>query len=49
MDPAALDRLLAAVLNPAAAPPFGRLRPRVVGWPVGQLLRLRRSARLRRG
>ena len=33
MDPAALALLLAAVLDPAAARPSGRLRPRVVGWP----------------
>ncbi len=36
MDPAALDRLLAAVLDPAAARPSSRLRPLVVGWPVGR-------------
>jgi len=36
---------LAALLDPAAARSSGRLRPRVVGWPVG---RLRRLPRLRR-
>jgi hypothetical protein len=46
MDPAALAQLLAAVLDPAAARPSGRLRPRVVGWPVGRLLRLRRVRRV---
>ncbi len=46
MDRAALDRLLAAVLDPAAARPSGRLRPVVVGWPVGRLLRLRRVRRV---
>jgi hypothetical protein len=47
MDPAALDRLLlAAVLDPAAARPSGRLRPLVVGWPVGRVRRLRRVRRV---
>lgn len=46
MDPAALDRLLAAVLDPATARPSGRLRPVVVGWPVGRVRRLRRVRRV---
>lgn len=45
MDPDDLDRLLAAVLDPAAARPSGRLRPVVVGWPhpVVRLPRRRRA------
>ncbi|MFN9621718.1 MAG: hypothetical protein ACK587_02610 [Cyanobacteriota bacterium] len=30
----------------AAARPSGRLRPRVVGWPVGRVRRLRRVWRV---
>jgi hypothetical protein len=40
---AALALLLAAVLDPTTCRPAGRLRLRVVGWPVGVRLRLQRS------
>jgi hypothetical protein len=40
-DPLAM--IMAAVLDPAAARPAGRLRPLVTGWPVGVLRRVRRS------